>query len=82
MTATVEVILGPPEPLVEEPERERELDALSRDSLMRRHSAALRLLRYTSSTEERLALLLAVVAPSDEMLATIDAIDAGERSVP
>lgn len=47
---------------------------------MRRHNAALKLLRYTSTAEERLAILLAVVAPSEAMIETIEAIDAGRRS--
>lgn len=44
---------------------------------MRRHNAAIKLLRYHATTpEERLALLLAVVAPSAEMVEAIEAFDA------
>lgn len=61
------ILLGPPETVV------------ARSPLMRRHNAALKLLRYTSTTEERLAILLAVVAPSEAMVEAIESIDAGER---
>lgn len=47
--------------------------------LMRRHAAALKVLRYASTAEERMALLLAVVCPSDALLEQIDARDREEE---
>lgn len=68
VTYPQDLLLGDDEPTVELTQEERE-------ALMRRHNAALKELKNLPAEAQRLELLCAVVWPSDEFLARVEALD-------